>query len=107
MIGMSVPFMLPATATMLSGDIQSVIVVEAPPAPAPRNTVSNVPLGQVTIAGLPTAPSLARNGNVAAMEDLNLVGAVVSLQQRVMAPITEKAVAFRNPYAHYFLQVHA
>lgn len=106
MIGMSVPFMLPATATMLSGELEAVVVVEASPAPAPRSTVSNVPLGQVTIAGLPTAPSLVRNGN-ALVDDLNLVGAVVSLQQRVMSPITEKAIAFRNPYAHYFQQVHA
>lgn len=107
MVGMSVPFMLPATATMLSG-IQEATVVEAPLVHETRakNAVSNVPLGQVTIAGLPAAPGFSRNGNSSAIDDLNLVGAVVSLQQRVMAPITEKAVAFRNPYAHYFMQVH-
>lgn len=108
MVGMSVPFMLPATASMLSG-IEAEAVVEAPRVQKNRaqNTVSIVPLGQVTIAGLPTAPGLSHNGNVSSYDDLNLLGAVVSLQQRVMAPITDKAIAFRNPYAHYFTQVHA
>ncbi len=107
MVGMSVPFMLPATATMLNGEIATVVEAPVVMDTRPRNTVSNVPLGQVTIAGLPAAPGFSRNGNAAVLDDLNLVGAVVSIQQRVMAPITEKAIAFRNPYAHYFTQVHA
>lgn len=110
MIGMSVPFMLPASATVQAAVELTMApapepVFEAPRRPAP--VVSNVPLGRVTIAGLPSAPGYSLNGNVSPEVNLNVMGAVVSLQQKVMAPITEPHVAKRNPYAHYFQQVHA
>ncbi|MCE7872791.1 hypothetical protein DYH09_20745 [bacterium CPR1] len=107
MVGMSVPFMLPAASGL---DLPA--APQLAPVPEFRVRVAsesrflarpiNVPVGAVAIAGLPAG---LRNFNSdVAPADLQVMGAVASLKQRVMTPLSHLAAPTGNPYARFFQQ---
>ncbi len=113
MVGMSIPFMLPAASGLdlpparenkpqLAPVPEFEVRVASESRPLTRPALANVPVGAVAIGGLPAG--LRNFGSDVAPADLQVMGAVATLKQRVMAPLGHLAAPSGNPYAKFFQQ---